>query len=332
MDLEFTPRVPAVYSYVYPSSKDTKAHTATAPTTTAAAVNNNNNNKPSVSNNNNNNHVGYGYFDYDNIKPKNNQRAEVDETAEALLQQLFGISLPPSHRGGQQHQQHQQQHQPQQQYYHQYQPQQQQQVKPRYQVVQQQQVPAKPVAQQPQQQYQSKQQPQPQQQQPNIIKPITTFSPKVDILNGSDSYLIRVELAGVEKKDLSIDIKKEQILSISGEKKDPFKQQQQSSSLPINIISSPPSTTTSEPLIQEASNSNNSSSSLSNSSSSLSSSSSTYKYNSQESLYGKFTREVQLPSDTDITQITATHENGILLITIPKQQELTPQSFRINIQ
>jgi len=45
-----------------------------------------------------------------------------------------------------------------------------------------------------------------------------TWSPPVDILESRDSYLIRVELAGMKKEDISVEFK-EGSLTLSGEKK-----------------------------------------------------------------------------------------------------------------
>lgn len=47
---------------------------------------------------------------------------------------------------------------------------------------------------------------------------VRSFSPLVDIVNEEDKFVIDIELAGVKKEDVSIDIK-DNVMTIKGEKK-----------------------------------------------------------------------------------------------------------------
>ena len=54
-------------------------------------------------------------------------------------------------------------------------------------------------------------------------------------------------------------------------------------------------------------------------------------YRRQERWMGRWTRSVQLPPRADAEGVTASLENGLLLIRIPKQPEPTPQVLPIKV-
>ena len=49
----------------------------------------------------------------------------------------------------------------------------------------------------------------------------------------------------------------------------------------------------------------------------------------QECGYGKFSRMVQLPSDVDAERVSAAYTEGVLTITLPKQEEAKPRRIRV---
>lgn len=50
----------------------------------------------------------------------------------------------------------------------------------------------------------------------------------------------------------------------------------------------------------------------------------------EERSYGSFYRTVTLPQDANLDHITADYENGLLIITIPKDPEKEPKRIKIN--
>ena len=102
---------------------------------------------------------------------------------------------------------------------------------------------------------------------------IGAFSPQVNTREGEFAYHVDVDLPGVQKKDIKIDVKDGHLL-ISGERnfKDEVKEED---------------------------------------------------YYKVETSFGKFTRSFSLPEHVDIENITASSDNGVLEVTIPKLEEKT---------
>ncbi len=97
---------------------------------------------------------------------------------------------------------------------------------------------------------------------------ITAFTPKVNTREGEFAYHIDVDLPGVKKDDINIDVR-DNVLTISGERN--FKKE-----------------------VKEE------------------------DYYKVETDFGKFTRSFTLPDNVDIENITATAEDGVLEVVIPK--------------
>lgn len=100
---------------------------------------------------------------------------------------------------------------------------------------------------------------------------ISAFSPLVNTREGEFAYHIDVDLPGVKKEDISIDIK-ENTLMISGERdiKEEVKEED---------------------------------------------------YYKVETSFGKFQRVFTLPENVDVENITASSENGVLEVVIPKMEK-----------
>jgi HSP20 family protein len=54
-------------------------------------------------------------------------------------------------------------------------------------------------------------------------------------------------------------------------------------------------------------------------------------YHLVERSYGAFTRSIQLPTDVQSDKISASYENGILKVTLPKSEEVKKKEIRIKV-
>ena len=105
------------------------------------------------------------------------------------------------------------------------------------------------------------------------------FSPLLDFVDEKDKYVVSIEVPGVKKEDISIEIE-EDILVVKGEKK-------------VEKVSSD-------------------------------------KYVS-ERYFGSFRREIKLPNNSNINNIEAKYDFGILYLTIPKIIEKEKEIKKIKI-
>lgn len=105
----------------------------------------------------------------------------------------------------------------------------------------------------------------------NSSEGVNGFVPVVNTREGEYAYHIDVDLPGIDKKDIKIDVNKD-ILTISGERK------------------------TKEEIKEE-------------------------DYYKVESSFGKFSRSFNLPESSDVENITASSEHGVLEVVIPKLNE-----------
>ena len=51
----------------------------------------------------------------------------------------------------------------------------------------------------------------------------------------------------------------------------------------------------------------------------------------QERAWGKFTRSFTLPTTIDASKPEATYKNGVLVVTLPKKDEVLPKSFKVKV-
>lgn len=108
------------------------------------------------------------------------------------------------------------------------------------------------------------------------------FLPKVNLKEGEFAFHIEVDLPGMKKEDINIDIQDKKLI-ISGERK----------------------------LKKEINEKD---------------------YHRVESSYGKFSKSFIIPEKTDIENITAFSENGVLEITIPKLKEIEEEKKLTKIE
>jgi len=111
---------------------------------------------------------------------------------------------------------------------------------------------------------------------------VTGFTPSVNTREGEYAYHVEVDLPGVKKEDINVDLK-EDVLTISGERK-------------------------SKSEINEK------------------------DYYKQECSYGKFQRSFTLPDDTDVENIEANSEDGVLEVVIPKLKKVEKETKKIEVK
>ena len=111
---------------------------------------------------------------------------------------------------------------------------------------------------------------------------VTGFTPSVNTREGEYAYHVEVDLPGVKKEDINVDLK-EDVLTISGERK-------------------------SKSEINEK------------------------DYYKQECSYGKFQRSFTLPDDTDLENIEANSEDGVLEVVIPKLKKVEKETKKIEVK
>ena len=111
---------------------------------------------------------------------------------------------------------------------------------------------------------------------------VTGFMPSVNTREGEYAYHVEVDLPGVKKEDINVDLK-EDVLTISGERK-------------------------SKSEINEK------------------------DYYKQECSYGKFQRSFTLPDDTDVENIEANSEDGVLEVVIPKLKKVEKETKKIEVK
>ena len=111
---------------------------------------------------------------------------------------------------------------------------------------------------------------------------VTGFTPSVNTREGEYAYHVEVDLPGVKKEDINVDLK-DDVLTISGERK---------SKTEINDKD----------------------------------------YYKKECTYGKFHRSFTLPDDTDVENIEANSEDGVLEVVIPKLKKVEKETKKIEIK
>jgi HSP20 family protein len=106
-----------------------------------------------------------------------------------------------------------------------------------------------------------------------------TWEPPVDIYETDDAIVIEVELPGVSRDAISVELH-EHTLSLSGER-------------------------TRESAVKGG------------------------QYQREEGRYGAFQRTFRLPTSVDLSQVKATHKNGVLALRLPKRDAARSQGIPI---
>ncbi|KYQ88386.1 G-protein-coupled receptor family protein [Tieghemostelium lacteum] len=148
------------------------------------------------------------------------------------------------------------------------------------------------------------------------------YTPNSNIIEQQDGFIIELELAGVNKQDIKIDIEKSNLI-ISGENKRKFSLLSNTNSSNNNNTTSP----TDKPLIEnfEGSNKNNQLTSTK----SKPELQEKHQYLVREIESGKFRKVISIKDQyLDLENIKATFENGILSIKLLKKE---PVSLKVNL-
>jgi len=108
-----------------------------------------------------------------------------------------------------------------------------------------------------------------------------TFVPALDIVEEKDNFLVKVDLPGLSKEDVSVSIH-DGFLTIKGERKHEAEKKESS-------------------------------------------------YYHRERVYGSFTRSLQLPTRIDANKVQATFRDGVLRVTLPKNEGAKPKEITVNV-
>lgn len=115
----------------------------------------------------------------------------------------------------------------------------------------------------------------------DTMRPDTTFTPGFQILEAETYFSVSLDLPGIKKEDLNIEVKENQ-LSIEGERKSILQDGEKMSRSTLN--------------------------------------------------FGKFSNTFTLPQNVKTDAIAAKFEDGVLTLTIPKEEKALPKKIAINVQ
>lgn len=120
----------------------------------------------------------------------------------------------------------------------------------------------------------------------NIIKN-TTLRPAVEVIQNKENYKVKVQLPGVKKDDIEVDLDND-FITITAETKEEKEEKHE------------------EELNR--------------------------RYHTSEFRYGKYQRTISFDQPIKANEANATYKNGILTITIPKQQIETKETKKLTIK
>lgn len=103
--------------------------------------------------------------------------------------------------------------------------------------------------------------------------------PPFNVWEDDETLFVEAELPGIEMDDLEIYVTGGNLLSVSGERKQPEREEG--------------------------------------------------AWHRQERAFGKFRRTFDLPSDVDSESVSATLNNGVLTLTLPKREEVKPRRIKV---
>ncbi|KAG4106977.1 HSP20-like chaperone [Neocallimastix lanati (nom. inval.)] len=160
---------------------------------------------------------------------------------------------------------------------------------------------------------------------------LVEFNPKINLSEDENNYYIHVDLPGMTKDQIKMEINEDHILTISGERKSVYDNSQNKSEndeMETEDINENNETKenedtkkhqeTTESEIKNQKNEDNKNNER--------------KYNIIESSYGKFSRSFNIPNDANLENIQAKMENGVLEVIINKIEPPKNQNRTIQIQ
>ena len=108
------------------------------------------------------------------------------------------------------------------------------------------------------------------------------FAPDVDVKDEKDRIVVKADIPGIKKEDLSISVK-DDLLTLKGERKESQEKKEKD-----------------------------------------------YYYS--ERFEGSFVRTIELPSGVKAADVKATYKDGVLEITLPKDENAKPKEVKVQIQ
>lgn len=116
---------------------------------------------------------------------------------------------------------------------------------------------------------------------PSFWDNATSMSPAIDVNETKDNVMVRAEIPGMEKDQISIDVQNNSLI-LSGEKKHETEKKDDN-------------------------------------------------FHWRECSYGKFTRQIALPSEVDSSKASAEYKNGVLNITLPKVENKNRKRIEVKV-
>jgi HSP20 family protein len=153
-----------------------------------------------------------------------------------------------------------------------------------------------------------------------------SFSPRFDVREVNDSYLLDGEVSGISQSDIEIEFADLNTLVIKGRSQRDYK-----NSVPETANSSDQATSSKshQPTVEGEANEGESSVTTSAELSPKKASPPAVKYWVSERHVGKFQRMFTFPTKVDQDGVKANLKNGILSIVVPKAPVSTPKKIRI---
>ena len=133
-----------------------------------------------------------------------------------------------------------------------------------------------------------------------------TFVPSCEVVEAGNHYLVSLEVAGVAKKDIHLEIHNNELV-ISGERRSPRSERKLSGSDAAAVETESAENSTSQSVRQAHQDC------------------SIYS----EMRFGKFERRFKIPVGIEISRVEASYQDGILRVQIPKVESARPQQIQI---
>ncbi|KYR02364.1 heat shock protein Hsp20 domain-containing protein [Tieghemostelium lacteum] len=169
------------------------------------------------------------------------------------------------------------------------------------------------------------------QQQQQLANQDRFYTPNSNIIDTEDAYIVELELAGVDKQDIKIDIEKSTLV-ISGEnkRKSAFLTKETKVEAKPIVSNDQPSIEEFEDDLETSTTTTNNNNITTSTTSNTEKPKETTRYLVQEIDSGKFKKVLSIKENQlDLTKINATFENGILTVKLLKKE---PVSLKVNIQ
>ncbi|KAG4106978.1 HSP20-like chaperone [Neocallimastix lanati (nom. inval.)] len=165
----------------------------------------------------------------------------------------------------------------------------------------------------------------------NEFLKLVEFNPKINLSEDENNYYIHVDLLGMTKDQIKMEINENRILTISGERKSIYdNSQNKSEDNEMETEDINENNETKEK--QETKENEETTESEIKNKKNEDDNNNERKYSIIESSYGKFSRLFNIPEDADLENIQAKMENGVLEVIINKIEPPKNQNRTIQIQ